>query len=484
MTRVYLLNPPFIPHFGRGMRWQDTGRSGTLYYPIWLSYATGVLEQAGFETRLVDAPAWGWDEERVVQDAKAFEPALIVVDSGFTSLSNDVRVAQRMKESVPDALVAFVGPPASQFPDRILENEGIDIVARWEYDFTLREIAEGLERKADLGSVAGVSYRDGGAAVHNPDRDLTVSADLDGMPFVSTVYAKHLHVEDYFLGNSLYPEVQLFTGRGCPFQCTFCSWPQTLMGRKYRTRSISSVLDEMEWVQENLPQVKEIFLEDDTFTIDKGRVLSFTEEYLRRGLGIVWACNARADLDYDTMKRMKEANCRLLIVGYESGNDAILKSIKKGVTVDDIRRFARDAKRAGLLVLGDFIIGLPGETRETIKCTRGLIEEVRPELLQVSVASPFPGTEFYEWARANGYLITDDPNEYLDEQGHQKSIVAYPWLPAEEIVATVDEILKHYYLSPAYVPLVLRQVFRRHGRDEAQRILINARGFMRYVRSR
>ena len=481
--KVYLLNPPYIPHFGRGMRWQDTGRAGTLYYPVWLSYAAGVLEEE-HELRLVDAPAWSWSREQVIEDITKFQPDLIVLDSSFPSLNNDISVAEATKQACPGAKVVLVGPPASQFPDRILQSKGVDIVARWEYDLTLKEIAKSIEGEDNFDNIKGISYKKDGRIIHNPDREFSSSEDLDEIPFVSKVYKEHLNVRDYFLGNSLYPEVQIFTGRGCPFQCTFCSWPQTLMGRKYRVRSIASVLDELKWIEENLPQVKEVFFEDDTFTINRERVLAFTEEYKRRELDIVWACNARVELDYETMRKMKEANCRLLIVGYESGSDEILRKIKKGITIEDIRQFAQDARRADLLVLGDFIIGLPGETKETVEKTKRLIKEVKPELLQVSVASPFPGTEFYAWAKSNGYLLTDDPNEYLDKQGHQKAIISYPELPSEDIVKAVDEILKNYYLSPSYLPPAMRQVFRKNGRNELARLWRQALNFVSYIRSR
>ena len=434
--------------------------------------------------RLVDTPAWSWSQKQVIEDITKFQPALIVLDSSFPSLNNDITVAEATEQVCPGAKVVFVGPPASQFPDRILRSNGIDIVARWEYDFTLKEIAEAIEKGDNLEHIKGISYKKDGRVIHNPDREFSSSEDLDKIPFVSRVYKKHFNVRDYFLGNSLYPEVQIFTGRGCPFQCTFCSWPQTLMGRKYRVRSIASVLDELKWIEENLPQVKEVFFEDDTFTINRERVLAFTEEYKRRGLDVVWACNARVELDYGTMRKMKEANCRLLIVNYESGSDEILQKIKKGITIEDIRRFARDARRADLLVLGDFIIGLPGETKETVEKTKRLIKEVKPELLQVSVASPFPGTEFYTWAKSNGYLLTDDPNEYLDKQGHQKAIISYPELPGEDIVKAVDEILKNYYLSPSYLPPAMRQVFRKNGRDELARLWRQAFNFVGYVRGR
>ncbi|HHV75484.1 B12-binding domain-containing radical SAM protein [Methanothermobacter tenebrarum] len=477
--KIYFLNPPYMPHFGRGMRWQDTGRGGTLYYPIWLSYAAALLDKY-HKIKLVDAPAWNWDKKDVLRDIEKFQPELIVMDSSFPSLQNDIKIAEYIKQNY-DARIILVGPPGSQFSDKILQSPGVDIVTRYEYDFTLHELAEKLESQDDISHVKGISYKKDGRIIHNPDRELSTSEDLDRIPFVSKIYKKFLNIKDYFLGSSLYPEVQIFTGRGCPFQCTFCSWPHTLMGRKYRVRSIENVLDELEWIEKNLPEVKEVFFEDDTFTINKKRVLRFCKEYEERDLKITWACNARVGLDYETMREMKKANCRLLIVGFESGNNSILENVKKGITVDDIKKFSEDAKKAGLLVHGDFIIGLPGETRETIKNTKKLIWEIKPDILQVSVASPFPGTEFYEWCYKNGYLVTSDPNEYLDENGHQKSIIRYPKLTEDEITEEVNKILKDYYISPSYFRIAIHQILRKNGIHELQRLIYSARMFLKYL---
>jgi radical SAM superfamily enzyme YgiQ (UPF0313 family) len=162
----------------------------------------------------------------------------------------------------------------------------------------------------------------------------------------------------------------------------------------------------------------------------------------------------------------------------------ILKNIKKGFTVKQIKQFANNAKKAGLLVHGDFIIGSPGETKETIKQTKKLIKDIKPDLLQVSVASPFPGTEFYEWCKEGGYLNTEDPNEYLDENGHQKAIISYPELSNEEMVKEVDSILKKYYVSLSFVPLAMGQVLRRQGVDEMKRLFFSTKMFLRYVGER
>lgn len=481
--RIYLLNAPYMPHFARDMRWQDTGRGGTLYYPVWLAYATGLLEEK-FDTRLVDAPVWNWDMLKVVGDIKQYEPDLIVVDTSFPTLTHDISVAEGIKQAYHKAKIVIVGPPTSQFPEKILESKDVDFVARWEYDFTLKELAAALCVDNDLKAVKGISYKDGRKIIHNPDRAFTTSEQLDSIPFVSKVYKKHLNIKDYFLGYSLYPEVQIFAGRGCPFRCTFCCWTQTFTGRKFRIRSASNVIDELVWIEENLPEVKEVFFEDDTFTVDKKWVRSFCDIYKERKLKIPWACQARADLDYEIMKEMKKANCRVVVVGFESGSDELLKNMKKGITVESSRLFIKDAKKAGMPVHGNYVIGLPGETRETIEITRKFIKEARSEAITVAVATPFPGTELYEEAKTRGYLLTDDPNEYLDEHGHQKSIISYPWFSNEEVTRTVDQILKRYYLSPRYIPIALKRILQKNGWGEVGRLWYSAKMFLKYISNR
>lgn len=480
--RIYLLNPPFTPRFGRAARWQSSPRGGTLYYPIWQAYATGVLEERYQDVRLVDAPAWRWDKEQVLADIRSFHPDLLVIDTSFSSLTNDISVAEGIKTTIPQLKTVVVGPPASQFADRILASDGVDIVARFEYDLTLRDIAQATEQDSGLTGITGISYKQDGEVLHNPDREFINAEDLDRLPFVSKVYEKHLNIKDYFLNHALFPEVQIFTSRGCPNLCTFCSWPDTFSGREYRARSIANVADEFKYVSQELPQVKEIFLEDDTFTIDTKRVRAFCEELQKRRLKISWSCNARANLDYETMKAMKAAGCRLLDVGYESGSDDILKSIKKGISTDRMRKFARDARKAGLLVLGDFIFGLPGETRETAEETIRFAKELKPNIAQFAVATPIPGTKFYEWAKTGGYLLTTDLNESLDKGGFQRSIVSYPEFTNEDIERYVDKALKRYYLSPSYLPIAMRNIWRKNGWHELKGMVKSAWGFLKYLR--
>lgn len=478
--KIYLLNPPFVHRYSRNSRWAARCRGGALYYPIWLSYATGVLEGEGHQVRLVDAPAWNWSLEDVIADAKKFSPDVVVGESNFQSLNNDVNCIKQIKIEY-GTLSILVGPPASQFAERVL-NSGVDVVGRFEYDFIIRDIASALDNGKSFKTINGISYKEGSKIIHNPDRAFTTSEQLDSIPFVSKVYKKHLNIEDYFLGHTLYPMVQIFTGRGCPNQCIFCSWPKTLMGTKYRFRNVENVVDELEYITKELPKVKEIFIEDDTFTLNRKRTEDICSSILKRGLDITWSCNARANIDYNCMKAMKDAGCRLLDVGYESGSEKILKTIKKSITITDSIRFAEEAKRAGLMILGDFILGLPGETEDTAEQTIKFAKNVKPNIVQFSIATPIPGTEFYDVVKENGYLLVDDLEESLDKDGFQKCIISYPDFTKADIENYVDKALREYYLSPSYIPIVIRNILRKNGMHELVGMTKSAKVFLEYIR--
>jgi len=480
---IYILNPPFLPNFVRFSRWQGTvGRGGAFYYPMWQAYATGILEDDGNNVRLVDAPARKWSKEDVIKDIKQFNPEMAVIDSNFSSLSNDISVAEDLKSVINGLTTVIVGPPTSQFPDKILGNSSVDIAARFEYDFTLREIANTLKSSFDLKDIKGISYKSDGRIIHNVQRPFITSEELDEMPFVSKVYKKHLKIKDYFLSHTLYPEVQIFTSRGCPQRCAFCSWPETLMGRSYRSRSPNNVAEEFEYIQNELPEVKEIFIEDDTFTVNKKRVVEICKEIKKRKIDILWSCDARADLDYETMKVMKDAGCRLLDVGYESGDDKILGSIKKGINTEQMREFAKNSKKAGLLTIGDFIFGLPGETKESANKTIKLAKELKPNIVQFVPATPIPGTKFHEWAKREGFLLEDNLEKSLNKEGFQRCIISYPEFTKEDIEEYVDFALKNYYLSPSFIPIAFNSVLRKNGMHELKVMSKSAIMFFKYLR--
>jgi radical SAM superfamily enzyme YgiQ (UPF0313 family) len=262
---ILLLNPPFIGKFSRTSRSPSVCRSGTIYYPFWLAYATGVLDQNGFKVSLIDAPAEGLSTAEVIARAKKAPPQLMVIDTSTPSIYNDIKVAEQLKESFPSSLVTLVGTHPSALPkETLLASNKIDAVAKGEYDYTIRDLAFCLGNGGDLRTVDGLIFREKGRIIENKPRALI--ENVDELPFVSQVYHKYLNIKNYFFAASDYPMAMIITGRGYPYKCFFCVYPQTFHSRKYRPRSAKNVVDEFEYIVRELPEVREIGIEDDTLS--------------------------------------------------------------------------------------------------------------------------------------------------------------------------------------------------------------------------
>ncbi len=291
--------------------------------------------------------------------------------------------------------------------------------------------------------------------MHTADR--AILEDMDRLPYVTDVYKRDLNINDYFIGYLKHPYLSLYTGRGCRSRCTFCLWPQTVGGHRYRTRSVEHVLGEMARIRELFPAVKEVFFDDDTFTDDRRRA-----EEIARGmgkLGLTWSCNAKAQVPYETLKIMRDNGLRLLLVGYESGNQQILINIKKGVRVERARQFTKDCRDLGITIHGTFIVGLPGETAETIKETIRFAKEINPHSLQVSIAAPYPGTALYRQAKENGWLPDDDAT-LIDEHGVQTATLSYPNLNRTEIYDSVETFYKQFYFRAGKIAEMSGEMLR------------------------
>ena len=328
-----------------------------------------------------------------------------------------------------------------------------------------------------LEQIAGIAYREPGTGkiVHTADRPPL--EDLDAMPHATDVYLRDLDVKRYDVPFLLHPYVSLYTTRGCPAQCTFCLWPQTLSGHPWRKRSTDDVVAEMKKAKEYWPWVKEFFFDDDTFNIQKARTIELCEKL--KPLGLTWSCTSRVTTDYDTLKAMKDAGCRLMIVGFESGSPQILKNIKKGATVERALAFTKDAHKLGLVIHGDFILGLPGETRETIRQTINFAKHLDCETIQVSVAHAYPGTELYEYVKSNGFLTAES---MVDEGGHQMAHIEYPGLPADEVMEMVHRFYDEYYFRPkAAFRIIYKAAFTKEDRA---RLYKEAKSFLKLRKQR
>lgn len=476
---VLTLNPPFHARYSRSQRSPAVIKSGVIYYPIWLAYATGVLEQGGFSVKLLDAPAAGHNLADVLAVVDEHQPRLVVIDTSTPSIYNDVEVAEAIKHHVPEAFILLVGPHVTALPEESLQiSPAIDAVARGEYDYTVRDVARLLACGGELDQVLGMTYRAAdGSLVRNDTRPPIT--DLDSLPFVSEVYKRHLRVEDYFYSISRHPEVTLITGRGCPHRCTYCVWPQTITGHSYRQRSVTNVADEFEFIAREFPQVQEIFVEDDTLTMDQERCIALAQELIRRGNRLPFTANSRASVKYETLSWLHRAGLRLVCVGFESGNQDVLNAMRKGIKVERFYQFRGDARRAGVLVHGCFMAGGPGETRESLAQTLELAKSLNPDTAQFFPLMPYPGTEAYAWAQRQGHLTTEDFREWLTPDGLHRTILNLPEFTAEELVEWCDQARRSFYLRPRYAAAKMWQILAHPA--EAGRIFKAARTFFKYL---
>ena len=281
---------------------------------------------------------------------------------------------------------------------------------------------------------------------------------MDQLPFVTEVYKRDLRIEDYFIGYLMHPYVSLYTGRGCKSRCTFCLWPQTVGGHRYRVRSPGHVAEEIRLAKSYFPQVKEFFFDDDTFTDNLPRAEAIAKELGK--LGVQWSCNAKANVPRETLKVLRDNGLRLLLVGYESGNQQILHNIKKGMLIDVAKRFTRDCHELGIKIHGTFILGLPGETRETIEETIRFATEINPHTMQVSLAAPYPGTYLYKQALENGWLDAANA-ELIDDHGIQIAPLHYPGvLTHTEIFDSVETFYKRFYFRAPKIASIVGEMVR------------------------
>src|SRR2546426_387232 len=378
--RTLFLHPPSFQGFdgGAGARQRGCREIRSFWYPTWLAQPAALVPGS----RLVDAPPAGLTLEDVVPLARAYD--LAVLHTSTASFAHDIRVADALKGENPRLRIGFVGAHVAVQRERALAaSPAIEFVAGNEFDFTIQEIAQGRP----LATVAGLSYRVNGHYERSPER--SPLENMDALPFVVDVYHRDLVIEQYFIGYLLHPYVSLYTGRGCRSRCTFCLWPQTVGGHRYRTRSVEHVVAEI------------------------------------------------------------------------------------------AHEFTRNAKALGIKIHGTFIMGLPGETRETIEETIRFAREIDPDSLQVSLAAPYPGTALYQQALERGWL---QETELVDAGGVQTSVLGYPHLSRTEIFASVESFYRRFYFRPRKIFGFVKEMVQ----DAAlcRRRLAEGRDFLRFLARR
>jgi hopanoid biosynthesis associated radical SAM protein HpnJ len=469
-VRTLFLHPPSFDGFdgGAGARYQMTREVRSFWYPTWLAQPAALVEGS----KLIDAPPDRLSFEDIVPEIRNRE--LVVMHTSTPSFRADAKTAEKIRDVNPHVRIGLIGAHVAVDPEKSLNAApAVDFVARNEFDFTIKEVAE----DRPWTGIKGLSFRNReGVIVHNEPRETL--ANMDELPWVTPVYKRDLTIENYFSGYLKHPYVSFYTGRGCKSRCTFCLWPQTIGGHRYRVRSVEDVVAEMKWAKAAFPQVREFFFDDDTLTDNLPRVEALAVELGK--LGVTWSCNAKANVPRKTLEVMKDNGLRLLLVGYESGNQQILFNIKKGMRVEFARRFTRDCHDLGILIHGTFILGLPGETHETIRETLEFAKEINPHTIQVSLAAPYPGTFLYRQAKENGWLYNE--NDLLTEHGTQITALNYPHLSHGEIFAAVEDFYKKFYFRPSKIAAIVAEMFT--SPEIMKRRLAEGVEFFHFLRSR
>lgn len=457
---VIVINPPFKAEYGkfsRESRSPAITKSGALYYPLWLIYAAACTKKYGHRVDFVDAPAKPLNEmetlEFIDKVTDANENVLFVLGTSTPSIKNDVAFGAKLKDVYKNSFILLVGThPTATAEETLGYSEKIDAVAIGEYDYIVKELADVLDLGKELKEVRGLCFRNGSGFVRT--EPMPPIENMDDIPFAAQFIKEYLNEKDYFFAAATYPSIQIFTGRGCPCRCNFCVYPQTMHGHKYRARSPENVVAEFEYIAENFPNVKEVVIEDDTFTIGKERLSTICNLLIQKKLNkrLRWLCNARVNtLDLEMMKLMKKAGCRLIIPGIESGNQQILDNIKKGTKVEQYLPYVKNAKKAGLLIHACYMVGNQGETKETMQDTLNLALKLNTDTAQFFPLIPYPGTEAYDYNKRMGYLTVGDYEHYCGEDGTHNTVLSLPDLSAQEMVDFCNYARKKYYLRPRYM---------------------------------
>lgn len=478
--RIALINPPFLPRFSRAQRSPGVIKSNVLYYPYWLAHAAALLEREGFTVLLYDAPAEGADSAATLTRLAAWAPDLSLVETSTPSIANDREFARLLKERLPESRVFLTGTHVTALPEETLAGSSLDGALLGEYDWTALELARALATGRTLDSVAGLMIPAGvGWRATEPRPPLE---NLDELPWIAPIYQRHLPIRSYVFSLAHHPMVMLISGRGCPNQCFFCLYPQVMHGRRYRPRSPEHVVGELEWITREMPEVREIVFEDDTFTADEERALEIARLKKERGVTLPFFANLRVTTRPATIRALVAAGLRGCAVGFEAADETSLVEMQKGITRPRAEEFMRAARQAGLLVHGCFMVGFPGETRESMERTLRYAIALEPDSAQFYPVFPYPGTEAFRWAETNSLLTTRDFRAWLTPAGHHAAVIDLPGLTHDEQWDFCERAYRRFHFRPKYLARKLWQALRRP--NEGWRSVRGLLAYLRYLRAR
>lgn len=452
--KICLIDPPLT-------RSQCAGRFkriANILPSLGLGYLAAVLKRDGFDVRIIDCRALNIDKNKLVQMIKEENPALAGITATTLSIHSASSLVQKIKKILPRIYLVLGGPHITAIPKEAMENSEFDIGVIGEGEFTFLKLARQIrERSLKFDSIDGLIYRENGQIKINLQKEYI--NDLDVLPFPAReLYPPLSFYKPVAATYRRLPFAHMMTSRGCPFQCTFCD--RKVFGNKFRTRSAENVLAEIEELVHKY-SVREVRFFDDTFTIDKKRVILICEGIIKRRLKVIWTCFSHARcVDKELLQQMRRAGCWQIGLGLESGDPKVLASIKKGITLEDSRNAVKWAKQAGMNVRAFFIIGMPGDTAGSIKRTLEFAKSLPIDIANFYNVTLYPGNELFDIAQKEGTLLHRHWDHFCQLDIPDWSNI--PYIPKGMTEAEFRKISlvihKKFYLRPKYIFQQLRQI--------------------------
>ncbi len=453
---IILINPPW-PGKGIGTRSQNRiikqRADMFIQYPIMMGYTCSVLKRSGHNVIYIDSVVDQLTYEETDERIRIFGPDVIIMESVTPSFTYDMKYIDKMKK-MTGAQIIITGPHVSFFGVHSLkECRSIDVSIKGEYDTKIDDVVKALGKPSKLRKINGITFRNGNRI--EDTGPISFSDDLDALPFPDRESIPfHKYGESWY---NKKPFINVLTSRGCPYGCSFCISANIMEGLKWRTRSMKNVIDELKYVVEKYG-VKEINIDDPTFTVDRKRVLEFCRQLRKNNINILWTCNGRVDnIDDEILREMKNTGCKMIRYGVESGVQSVLDKMGKKLTLEQIKKGFRMTKKHGILALGGFMFGFPYDSKETVERTIEFAKEIKPDLIQASIVMPYPGTRLYSESKKEGKLLANNWKEFDMTCG---TVVKTIDMQREDLDGILNRMYKEFYFRPGFVLQTLFNIQR------------------------
>jgi radical SAM superfamily enzyme YgiQ (UPF0313 family) len=453
--KILFINPPFTIFGGlEGV--------GGKTAPLNLAYLAAYLRKHIVpvpDLKIVDGEGLRISMNEVFEQIKEYQPDVVGMTMPTSSYDCVKEIAQKVKSLFPKALIVVGGPHPTAFPQTLIkEIPELDFSISGEGEISLCRLITAIQQNSDLSSIPALSHKKNGVVIANPQRILIENLDTIPFPARDLLPNKIYYAS---LAKKMGPTVgylaNIITSRGCPYGCTYCE-SKVIWGRGARLRSASNVIEEIKECV-NVYGASEFIFHDDILPIDRERMLEICRRIKDEKLDIHWACMTRVNFVWeDVMRAMKDAGCRLINFGFETGSATILKSINKGTTLDCAREAMKICEKIGIRTMGNFMIGNVGETEETIKETIEFAKELNPHTIGVFVATPYPGTDLYFQVKQLGYYNENTPWRNYACVSTSQSPMLLPNLSPERLRYWQARALREFYFRPVYIWKRIKEV--------------------------